>query len=74
MFLIQISLKADERDVYDFFSPAGKVSPDLCLELVVPLKEELHNLSFRTTAVRVLLAQRSCDGGACGAVVCACLL
>lgn len=51
--MIQISLKADERDVYDFFSPAGKVSLDLCLELVVLLKEELQNFSFRTAVVRV---------------------
>lgn len=49
VFLIQISLKADERDVYDFFSPAGKVSPDLFLELVVPWR------SYTTLVLEPLL-------------------
>lgn len=55
MFLMQISLKADERDVYDFFSRAGKVRPDLrhTFGACCPFgREELLNLKFRSSLVR----------------------
>lgn len=53
--MMQISLKADERDVYDFFSRAGKVRPDLCNTsgACCPfVREELQNLRFVSAVVR----------------------
>ena len=52
---MQISLKADERDVYDFFSRAGKVRPDLCHTFGARspfVREELLNLKTLSSVVR----------------------
>lgn len=34
VFAYNINIKADERDIYEFFSKAGEVSWDLCLGLI----------------------------------------
>jgi len=55
VFWMQISLKADERDVYDFFSRAGKVRPDLSRTSGAcspSMRDEPQNLSFVSAVVR----------------------